>query len=270
MNKIITIFFGLVLGVSVRAEVILASTTSAQNSGLYDYLIPLIEEHIHDSVKVIAVGTGQALRLGENGDADILIVHAPEKEKEFISLGFGMNRQQFMYNNFLIVGSADDPARVQSSQTAREAFDRIQTVGKEKKTNFVSRGDDSGTHVKELSLWKNSPANSDGSWYLESGSGMGATLNIAIANEAYTLSDSSTWLSYKNKQNSVSLFAGDPVLFNQYSVILIPPKRHPHVNAKKAQAIADWLTSKEGQQAINSFTINGEQAFFANAQAHVK
>ncbi len=250
------------------ADVKLASTTSTQNSGLYDYLIPLIEADIGDEIKVIAVGTGQALKLGENGDADLLVVHAPDKEKAFVEAGFGIDRQPFMYNEFVVVGPASDPAKVKTAETAVAAFTDIARAGIAGKAKFASRGDNSGTHFKEQGLWKAANLKPEGEWYLSTGSGMGATLNTAVGMNAYTLSDSSTWLKFANKQNLVSVFSGDPVLFNQYSVILIPKKRHPHVNLEKAQAIAKWLLSKKGQQAINAYQINGQQAFTANADSN--
>lgn len=250
-----------------HAEVRLASTTSTQNSGLYDYLTPLIEADIQDDIKIIAVGTGQALKLGENGDVDLLIVHAPDKEKAFIAAGHGESRQPFMYNQFVIVGPKTDPANVKTAQTAVAAFAAIQHSGNQGSVKFTSRADNSGTHFKELKLWKAAGVAPQGDWYLETGSGMGATLNVTAASDAYTLSDSSTWFKFANKQNLATVFSGDPVLFNQYSVILIPQTKYPHINRVKAQAVADWLVSEKGQQAINRYHILGEQAFTANAES---
>lgn len=263
-----TILFATVLmlcGKLAYADIKLASTTSTQNSGLYDYLIPLIEADIDETIKVIAVGTGQALKLGEHGDADLLIVHAPAKEKAFVAAGHGEHRQPFMYNQFVIVGPRHDPANVQSAKTAAQALAAIQKAGEQGQAQFVSRGDNSGTHFKEQNLWQAANIQPTGQWYRESGSGMGATLNIAAASDGYTLADSSTWLKFANKQNLALLFSGDSILFNQYSVILIPPKKHPHINAEKAQAIAAWLVSEQGQKAINAYQIKGQQAFTANA-----
>lgn len=248
-----------------QADVKLASTTSTQDSGLYDYLIPLIEKDLGEKIHVVAVGTGQALKIAENGDADLLIVHAPAKEKAFVAAGHGMNRQPFMYNQFVIVGPSNDPAGIKNSETAAQALANIEAAGKAGKAEFVSRGDSSGTHFKEQGLWKTAKVSHNGEWYLESGSGMGPTLNIAAASDAYTLSDSSTWLRFNNKQNLKTLFAKDSVLFNQYSVILIPKEKHPHVKLEQAKTIAAWLVSEKGQKAINAFKINGEQAFTANA-----
>lgn len=249
----------------VQADIKLASTTSTQDSGLYDYLIPLIEKDIGENINVIAVGTGQALKIAENGDADLLIVHAPAKEKAFVAAGHGFDRQSFMYNQFIIIGPSNDPAGIKDNETAAQALTNIEAAGKAGKAEFVSRGDSSGTHFKEQRLWEFAKLKHDGKWYLESGSGMGPTLNIAAASNAYTLSDSSTWLRFNNKQDLVMLFSCDPILFNQYSVILIPKEKHPHVKLEQAKAISAWLLSEKGQNAINAFKINGEQAFTANA-----
>lgn len=247
------------------ADIKIASTTSTQNSGLYDYLIPLIEKDVGETIHVIAVGTGQALKLGENGDADLLIVHAPNKEKAFITAGHGIKRQPFMYNQFVIVGPQSDPAHAGTAKSAISALAAIRSAGKEGTVAFISRGDNSGTHFKEKTLWQAANVVPNGKWYRESGSGMGATLNIAAATDGYTLSDSSTWLNFANKQNLTIVFSGDPVLFNQYSVILIPKSKYPHIKAKTAEKIADWLVSEKGQAAINAYTIKGKQAFSANA-----
>lgn len=266
MKKYLVAAMTALFGGVAYADVKLASTTSTQNSGLYDYLIPLIEADINETIKVIAVGTGQALKLGENGDADLLIVHAPKKEKAFVAAGHGMDRQPFMYNQFVIVGSQNDPANVRQTTSATAAFAAIEKAGEQQQTQFVSRGDNSGTHFKEKMLWQAANLSPNGSWYRESGSGMGATLNIAAAADAYTLSDSSTWLKFANKQNLVTVFSDDPMLFNQYSVILIPQSKHSHIKAEQAQKIADWLISEKGQAAINAYQIQGQQAFTANAK----
>ncbi len=267
MKKCLLSTVALLLPIIAHANIKIASTTSTQNSGLYDYLIPLIEADIGEKISVIAVGTGQALKLGENGDADLLIVHAPAKEKAFIRAGHGISRQPFMYNQFVIVGPNNDPAAVKKSKTATEALMAISTAGKKNAIQFISRGDNSGTHFKEKNLWQKAGITPQGKWYRESGSGMGATLNIAAASDSYTLSDSSTWLKFANKQNLTTLFAGDPVLFNQYSVILLPKEKHPHIKSTQAKAIAKWLISEKGQKAINAYQIKGQQAFTANAVA---
>ncbi len=251
---------------AAQADVKIASTTSTQNSGLYDYLIPLIEADIGEKINVIAVGTGQALKLGKNGDVDLLIVHAPAKEKAFVKEGYGISRQPFMYNQFVVVGPKNDPAKVSQSKTATDALTAISQAGKKQTAQFISRGDNSGTHFKEKNLWKQANIQPKGEWYRESGSGMGATLNIAAASDAYTLSDSSTWLKFANKQNLKTLFSGDPTLFNQYSVILLPKQKYPHIKFKQSKAIAEWLISDKGQKAINVYQIKGQQAFTGNAK----
>ena len=244
---------------------ILQSTTSTQNSGLLDYLLPMYENKTGVKVRVVAVGTGQALRNGRNGDADILMVHSKEDEEMFVEEGFGVKRHDLMYNDYVIVGPANDPARISSSKSVMEALEKIANA----KAVFVSRGDDSGTHKKERSLWKLIDVDVDhvsGSWYREVGSGMGATLNVAVAMGAYTLADRGTWISFKNKQDFALLYSGDPPLFNQYGVILVNPEKHPHVKASLGNNFIAWLLGAEGQAAINAFKIQGEQLFYANAE----
>ncbi len=248
------------------ADIKIASTTSTENSGLFEYIIPIIEKNVNDKVKVIAVGTGQALNLGENGDVDLLIVHAPNKEKTFIKEGFGQDRKEFMYNKFIIIGPKDDQAKVKGVTSAVKALSNIAKSGQKKESKFISRGDSSGTHFKELELWQNSSLSPVGDWYLQTGSGMGATLNIAASTDAYTLADSSTWLKFNNKQNLQELFSDDKALFNQYSVILIPKTRFKDINYQGAKKVSDWLVSDEGQKIINSYKINNQQAFIANAK----
>ncbi|MPV85393.1 hypothetical protein GCU85_01420 [Cardiobacteriales bacterium ML27] len=264
IKPFLTICFLLFLS-HAKADVTIASTTSTQNSGLYDYLIPILEKEIGESIKVVAVGTGQALKLGENGDADLLIVHAPKKEIEFVSAGHGVDRRPFMYNEFFIVGPSENPAGLAVGQDVKTAFAAIEAAGQAGELTFASRGDDSGTHFREMMIWDAAAIAPQGDWYLQTGSGMGATLNIAAGKNAHTLTDSSTWLNFANKQNLVKLFAGNPILFNQYSVIRIPKEKYPHVNDDKAKQIADWLVSETGQSAINAYHIKGEQAFTANA-----
>ena len=245
--------------------ILLQSTTSTKNSGLYDYLIPLFKTDTGIDVRVVAVGTGQALRNAENGDADVLVVHAKVREEKFVAQGFGLQRHQFMYNDFVIVGPASDPADVAKSETVKESLQRIVKVG----SSFVSRGDDSGTHTKELELWRSagiSVSGASGGWYKEVGAGMGATLNASVALQAYTLSDRATWLNFGNKQDYRLLFEGDPPLHNQYSVIVVNPARHTHVKLALAQRFADWLLTDRGQQAIADYHIDGDQLFFPNAQ----
>ena len=242
----------------------LSSTTSTENSGLLDYLIPKFKEKAGINVRVIAVGTGRALKLGELGDTDLVLVHHKASEEKFVQNGFGVQRRDVMYNDFVIVGPKEDPANISNVDKSSKA---LQLIYKHQ-APFVSRGDDSGTHKKELELWK--LANLDaqqhsGTWYREAGAGMGVSLNIANGMSAYALTDRGTWLSFKNRDALTLLFENDPPLFNQYGVILINPKRHAHIKFHEAKQFSDWLVSVEGQQAIAEFTHKGQQLFFPNA-----
>jgi len=215
-------------------------------------------------VRAVAVGTGQALANARNGDADVLLVHARNAEEQFVADGYGVRRFDLMYNDFVIVGSNTDPAQIRGLNRAAEALQRIARAN----ALFVSRGDDSGTHQKERALWQDAKVDAvaaSGTWYLETGSGMGATLNIAAGRSAYALTDRATWISFQNKQSFEILVAGDPKLFNQYGVILVDPERHPHVKAALGQAFIDWLLSSAGQNAIAAFKVGGEQLFYPNA-----
>ena len=244
--------------------IILASTSSTQNSGLFDHILPIFEKTNGIQVRVLAVGTGQALRLARNGDADVLFVHHKPSEEQFVADGFGVQRHDVMYNEFLLIGPAEDPARIANLKNAGIAMARIAEAG----APFVSRGDDSGTHKRELFLWSLAgldATENDPIWYREAGSGMGATLNTAAAMTAYTLADSGTWLNFSNRQGLTTLLRGDPVLFNRYGVVLVDKKRHPHVKSEHGQRFIDWLISPIGQNAIGAFTINGERAFTPNA-----
>jgi len=244
--------------------VIVASTTSTQNSGLFDCLLPIFEKKTGIDIRVVAVGTGQALRLARNGDADVLFVHHRPSEEAFVKEGFGVVRHDVMYNDFVIVGPKEDPAKISGSKNAAKALQQIARLG----DLFVSRGDDSGTHKKELELWRaagEDPTQHSGEWYRETGSGMGATLNTAVGLGGIVLSDRATWLSFKNKKDFRILVEGDPKLFNPYGVILVNPKRHPHIKVEEGGMFIDWLISPEGQKAIASFTVNGKQLFFPNA-----
>lgn len=241
-----------------------ASTTSTENSGLFDYLLPIFEEKTGIEVRVIAQGTGQALETGRRGDADVVFVHAPAAEKAFVEEGAGVERFEVMYNDFVIVGPDSDPAGIRSTKEASEAFAKIA----EAKATFASRGDDSGTHKAELRLWKEAGIDigkTGGSWYRELGSGMGPTLNTAAQMPAYTLADRGTWISFENRGPLEILVEGDPKLFNQYGVILVNPKKHSHVKQEAGQTFIDWLVSEEGQQAIADYKLNGQQLFFPNA-----
>ncbi|MFT5218837.1 MAG: tungstate transport system substrate-binding protein [Gammaproteobacteria bacterium] len=242
----------------------LATTTSTQNSGLTDYLLPLFTEETSIRVHTIAVGTGKALRLGREGDVDVVLVHARPSELAFVEGGFGVKRYDVMYNDFVIIGPESDPAKVASSSSVKEVLSRIHQA----KVQFVSRGDDSGTHKRELSLWQSSGAMPDGSWYLEVGQGMGRTLQIASELDAYTMADRGTWLAYKNKVSVKLLYEGDPPLFNPYGIIAVNPQLHPHTNASGADQLIQWMISPAVQQLIADFTIEGEQLFVPSASAN--
>ena len=241
-----------------------ASTTSTENSGLFQAILPLFERATGIAVRVVAVGTGQAIRMAERGDADVLFVHHRPSEERFVAGGFGVERHDVMYNDYVLVGPHDDPAGVGSRSGVVDALARIAA----KRAVFVSRGDDSGTHKRELGLWQAAGINAEaasGSWYRESGAGMGTTLNIASGMGAYTLSDRGTWLNFSNKGDLVVLVEGDQRLFNPYGVILVNPERHPHVKAAEGQTFIDWLLSPGGQQAIGAYRIDGQPVFFPNA-----
>ena len=242
-----------------------ASTTSTKNSGLYDHLLPKFTAATGIEVRVVAVGTGQAIRMARNGDADVLFVHHRPSEEKFVADGFGVERFDVMVNDFVIVGPAGDPAHVRVLDSAVEAFGRIA----ERRSAFVSRADDSGTHKKELGIWRAAgvdAASASGRWYRETGAGMGATLNTAAGMNAYTLTDRGTWLKFANKGELAMLVAGDERLSNQYGVILVDAARHGHVKSALGQRFIDWILSDAGQAAIDAYTIGGEQAFFANAR----
>ena len=244
--------------------IIVQSTTSTQNSGLFDYILPKFTEKTGIEARVVAVGTGQALKNAMNGDGDVVFVHSKPDEEKFVAEGWGLKRYDVMYNDFIIVGPVSDPARIAGLGDAEEAFKKIAAA----KALFASRGDDSGTNIEEMRLWKAAgidAKSASGDWYLETGSGMGATLNTAVGKQAYTLTDRGTWLSFGNKSDFSILVEGDPQLFNQYGVILVNPEKHPNVKAKQGQAFIDWLISKEGQAAIASYKIEGQQLFFPNA-----
>lgn len=245
-------------------SIVMASTTSTEQSGLFGFLLPKLAAATGIRVKVVAVGTGQALDLARRGDADILLVHDPKAEQKFVDEGHGIERREVMYNDFVIIGPKQDPAKVAGMKSTTEALGRIAAVG----APFVSRGDKSGTHGAELRLWQAAnvrPPASGSGWYEESGSGMGPTLNIASAKGAYTMSDRGTWLNFKNRGDLAILVEGDPVLFNQYAVILTNPQKHPHVKQAAARKVADWLVSSDGQKTIADYKLNGEPLFFPNA-----
>ena len=242
-------------------SITVASTTSTEASGLFGHILPKFEEATGIEVRVVAVGTGQAFDIGRRGDADVVFVHDRAGEEQFVAEGYGVERRPVMYNDFVIVGPASDPAGVAGMKDAAAAVQKIADAG----APFASRGDDSGTHRAELRLWEEAGVAPSGDWYRETGSGMGQTLNTASGMDAYALTDRGTWLSFQNRGNLTVQVEGDPRLFNQYGIILVSPEKHPHVKAEPGQAFIDWVTSDEGQQAIAEFKIGGEQLFFANA-----
>lgn len=261
------ILFTVAFGGAAQAadSLLLQSTTSTANSGLYDYLLPHYREHSGVQVHVVAVGTGQAIRNAGNCDGDVLLVHAKAAEQQFVADGYGVERYDLMYNDFVLIGPADDPAQLQGSSDITEALEAINSS----KAVFTSRGDNSGTHKKELQLWSLASIDAQGksgTWYRETGSGMGATLNITVGMNAYTLTDRATWLNFKNRQNHRILFEGDERLFNQYGVILVNPDRCPRTKATAGQAFIDWLIGEDGQRLIAGYQLNGEQLFYPNAQ----
>ena len=242
----------------------IASTTSTEHSGLYDYLLPIYEQRSSIRFRVIAVGTGQAIRNAMRGDADLLIVHHRESEERFVADGYGLKRHPLMYNDFVLVGPATDPAGTHATQNVLKAMQLIARTP----APFVSRGDDSGTHKRELELWRQAGIpvrEASGTWYWETGTGMGPTLNTAAAQDAYTLTDRATWMSFGNRRNLVVLSENDPQLHNQYSVIVVNPERHPHVKRALAEDFVAWLLSDEGQQAIAAFEVSQTPLFFPNA-----
>lgn len=245
--------------------IVVSSTTSTTDSGLFNHLLPLFKAKTGIDVRVVSQGTGQALDTGRRGDADVVFVHAKAQEEKFVADGFGVTRQPVMYNDFVLIGPKSDPASVKGSTDIVAAIKAIQT----KQSPFVSRGDKSGTHAAELALWKQAGIEIEqakGPWYREIGQGMGAALNTASALNGYVLADRATWLNFKNRGDLAIMVEGDKRLFNQYGVILVNPAKHPHVKAKDGQAFIDWLISPDGQKAIGDYKINGDVLFFPNAQ----
>jgi tungstate transport system substrate-binding protein len=242
-----------------------ASTTSTEQSGLFSYLLPIYAKKTGVQVRVVALGTGQALDVGRRGDADVVFVHDKPAEEKFVAEGFGVERREVMYNDFVLIGPKGDPAKVAGGKDIVAAFRKIQSV----QAPFVSRGDKSGTHAAELRLWKDANidlATARGPWYRETGSGMGPALNTASSMNAYLLADRGTWLSFKNRGELTIVVEGDTRLFNQYGVILVNPARHPHVKKDLGQAFIDWILSDEGQRTIADYKIGGEQLFYPNAR----
>jgi tungstate transport system substrate-binding protein len=250
-------------------SIVVASTTSTQDSGLFDYLLPLYKQKTGVTVKVVAQGTGQALDTGRRGDADVVFVHAKSAELKFLAEGQGVQRYPVMYNDFVLIGPKSDPAGIKGMKDVAKA---MQTI-KAKQAPFISRGDRSGTHIAELKLWKDAGIDIEkdlasknlGPWYKAIGQGMGAALNTAGASNAYVLSDRGTWIHFKNKGDLAILVEGDKRMFNQYGVMLVNPAKHPNVKKELGQQFIDYLISPEGQRTIANYKINGEQLFYPNA-----
>ena len=255
------------LNAQAESEIIMASTTSTENSGLLGYILPMFEKKTGIKVKVVARGTGAAIEMGKRGDADVVFVHAKEQELKAVEEGYFVNRYDVMYNDFVIIGTPEDPAKIKGVKSASDAFHKIAESG----SPFVSRGDNSGTHTKELAIWKKADFDPKGQkWYLEAGQGMEKTQRIANEKRAYTLTDRGTWLATweKDRLEMVILLEGDPILFNQYGVMAVNPEKNKHVKFKEAMEFINWIISKEGQQAIASFKDNlGNQLFIPNAKS---
>jgi len=249
-----------VLSAEEENFIIVASTTSTQNSGLFDHLLPEFQAATGIEARVVALGTGAALAYGKRCDADVVLVHAPGAEREFVEQGYGVERIALMHNDFVIVGPANDPAGIRGAESASGAIGRIGSLG----ARFVSRGDRSGTHTKELALWRKTgtdPSIDTGAWYLESGAGMGQSLNMARAMDAYILVDRGTWLSFGSRGDLELLVEGDPDLFNPYSVIAVDPGHCPDVRHEASKAFISWLVSESGQEAIGRFRLAGQPLF---------
>ena len=250
------------LTVWAAPDIRLATTTSTENSGLLKVILPVFEAKYGGKVRVVSVGTGAALKLGENGDADVLLVHARALEDKFMAAGFGSVRKDVMYNDFVIVGPKNDPAGVRGGRDVIAAMKKISASG----AKFISRGDESGTHQMEKDYWKTGGVETKGAWYVSAGQGMGQVLTMAGQLEGYTLTDRATYAAYKDKTGLDTLVEGDPKMFNPYGVIAVNPQRHPGINAEGALAFVNWITSAEGQKVIAGFRINGVQMFFPTAK----
>ena len=269
LNRIFTIALASVSLLSASAvaqekSIIVSSTTSTEQSGLFGFILPIFKMKTSIDVKVVAVGTGQALDIGRRGDADVVFVHDKPAEEKFVSEGFATQRNEVMYNDFVLIGPKSDPAKIVGGKDIQAAFQKIASSS----APFVSRGDKSGTHAAELRYWKGAGIDVAASktWYKETGSGMGPALNTASAMNGYILSDRATWLTFKNRGDLVILVQGDPKLFNQYGVMLVNPAKFPNVKKVEGQAFIDWLVSKNGQDVIASYQIGGEQLFFPNSK----
>ncbi len=267
IQRTISSVFAVLFLISTAAQaadrhIVVASTTSTANSGLFDVILPMFTAKSGIEVRVVAVGTGQAIRLARNGDADVLFVHHKPSEEAFVADGFGIKRFDVMYNDFVLVGPSTDPSGVAKAGSLKAALDAVATGG----APFASRGDDSGTHKREKSLWSEAGITQKNTWYRETGSGMGATLNIAAGMGAYSLTDRATWLAFETKADLKILFEGDSKLFNQYGIIAVSPHKFPHVRIDDAQVFVDWVISAEGHSAIAAYKRAGEQLFFPNAK----
>lgn len=251
-------------GYAEDKSIIVQSTTSTQNSGLFDHILPMFEEASGIKANVVAVGTGQAIKNARNCDGDVLFVHAKPAEEKFVADGYGVKRFDVMYNDFVIVGPAADPAGVAGRNDAAGSLKAIADA----KAVFASRGDDSGTHKKELALWKDAGVDvkaASGTWYRETGSGMGATLNVSVGMGAYAMTDRATWIAFRNKGEFKVAVQGDTAMFNQYGIIQVNPAKCPNVKADAAKSFVDWILTKDGQSAIAAYKLDGKQLFFANA-----
>lgn len=256
--------YGAISVAHAQKMIVVSSTTSTEQSGLFKHLLPIFTKKTGIQVRVVAVGTGQALDIGRRGDADIVFVHDSVAEEKFVSEGFSTKRTEVMYNDFVLIGPKSDPAKINGGKDIQAAFKKIAQT----KSPFISRGDKSGTHAAELRYWKaaGEEVSAKQSWYKETGSGMGSALNTASGMNGYILSDRATWLTFKNRGDLAILVQGDPKLFNQYGVMLVNPKRHAHVKQAEGQAFIDWLISKDGQETIASYQVGNEQLFFPNAK----
>jgi len=267
LTAILTATTASVCSVANAAEsIVVQSTTSTRDSGLYDFILPKFEAVSEITVRVVAVGTGQAIRNARDCNGDVLLVHSKPDEEKFVADGFGLKRHDLMYNDFVIIGPKSDPAKIKDIKSVFDALKKIADT----KSAFSSRGDDSGTNKAELRLWKQAdlnPKTASGTWYLETGSGMGKTLNVAVGKNTYALSDRATWTKYGNKQNHVIVVEGDPPMFNQYGVMAVSPAKCPDVKLDAADRFINWLISDDGQKAISDYQIDGRQVFFPNAEA---
>lgn len=259
----VILFLALIAALALAADerLRLSTTTSTENSGLLKVLLPPFEKRFSVKVDVIPVGSGKALKLAENGDVDVVLSHAPELEESFVKAGFGVNRRDVMYNDFVITGPSDDPAGIRGAANAAEALGKIAAA----KATFVSRGDESGTHQKEKALWKEARVTPEGGWYVSAGQGMGEVLMMANERRAYTLADRGTYTAFKQREQLVILVEGDPALFNPYTAIAVNPARHAHTKYIEAMELIAWLTSREGQKLIAGFRQGEEQLFHPTA-----